>query len=331
MSAKQNLYPLLFTPVFKDYLWGGRNLAKLGRNLPPEGVIAESWEIAAHKDGVSLIENGAYASYSLIRLQNQLGLDLIGSKNQWAQERGKFPWLIKLLDANRPLSVQVHPKDEYALKHEGNELGKTEMWVVLHAEPHAEVILGVKKGTTPKLFRKGILAGKLEPYLHRIPVQKGDHICVPAGSLHAIMGGLLIAEIQQNSNTTYRVYDWNRVGADGKPRPLHVKKALDVINFEQVEPALTPLKWEEAEDGIRRAELCANRYFVTEQIELGADAVYRGFCDGSTMEIWGCIEGQITVNDLNLSAVRFTLLPAALGEFQLRTKQGARLLRSYAR
>lgn len=331
MPTKDPLYPLTFTPVFKDYLWGGRNLAKLGRDLPPEGVIAESWEIAAHKDGTSLVKNGAYAGYSLTQLQNELGLDLIGDKNAWAQERGKFPWLIKLLDANRALSVQVHPKDEYALTHEGNELGKTEMWVVLHAEPNAEVILGVKAGTTPELFREAIAAGKLEPYLHRIPVQKGDHICVPAGSLHAIMEGLLIAEIQQNSNTTYRVYDWNRVGADGKPRELHVEKALDVIDFAQVEPSLTPLKWVDDGDGIRHAELCANRYFSTDQVELRAGADYRGFCDGSTMEIWGCVEGQIRVNDLTLDAVRFTLLPAALGEFHIRAEKDAVLLRTYTK
>jgi len=331
MKTKHALYPLTFTPVFKDYIWGGRNLAKMGRDLPPEGVIAESWEIAAHKDGTSLVENGAYAGYSLVQLQEELRLELIGSNNQWAQARGKFPWLIKLLDANRSLSVQVHPEDDYALEHEGNELGKTEMWVVLHAEPNAEVILGVREGTTPELFREAIAAGKLEPYLHHIPVKKGDHICVPAGSLHAIMEGLLIAEIQQNSNTTYRVYDWNRLGADGKPRPLHVDKALDVINFEQVEPSLKPRKWEEDEEGIRRAELCANRYFVTEQVELRAGADYRGFCDGSTMEIWGCVEGQVTVIDLPLDAVRFTLLPAALGEFHIHAEKDAVLLRSYAK
>lgn len=331
MPSKHHLYPLTFTPVLKDYIWGGRNLAKMGRVLPPEGVIAESWEIAAHKDGASLVENGAYAGCSLVQLQDELGFDLIGTRNQWAQARGKFPWLIKLLDANRPLSVQVHPQDDYAREHEGNELGKTEMWVVLNAEPEAEIILGVKKGTTPARFRAAIHAGELEPHLHRIPVQKGDHICVPAGSLHAIMDGLLIAEIQQNSNTTYRVYDWNRVGADGKPRPLHLEKALDVINFEQIEPSLKPLKWVDDEDGIRRAELCANRYFATEQVELRAGAVYRGFCDGSTMEIWGCVEGQISVNDLSLNAVRFTLLPAAMGEFRIHAEQDTILLRSYAK
>ena len=326
----KKLYPLLFTPVFKDYLWGGRNLSTLGRNIPSDGVTAESWDIAAHQDGTTIVENGEFAGHSLTQLQDELGLDLIGSNNRWAHERGKFPWLIKLLDANRPLSVQVHPNDEYALTNEGNELGKTEMWFVLHAEPNAEIILGVKAETTPELFRKAIEEERLKPYLHHIPVKKGDHICVPAGSLHAIMGGLIIAEIQQNSNTTYRVYDWNRVGADGNPRPLHVDKALDVINFEQVEPNLSPPILISDDDGIRRSRLCTNPYFITEKIEMDAGAIYRGFCLGSTMEVWGAVEGQVTVNDARLNTVRFTLLPAALGEFTVKAKTKATLLRTYA-
>ena len=325
----KKLYPLLFEPVFKDYLWGGRNLAKFGRKLPPEGSIAESWDIAAHPDGTTRVKNGVFAGYPLTHLQEELGLELIGEKNRWAQERGKFPLLIKLLDANRPLSVQVHPNDEYALANEGNELGKTEMWVVLHAEPNAELILGVKAGTTPENFRQGIEKGNLEPYLHRLPVKKGDHICVPTGTLHAIMGGIIIAEIQQNSNTTYRVYDWNRVGADGNPRPLHIDKALDVINFDQVEPSLKEPVFLSDSDGIRASRLCANPYFVTEKVAMDAGASYRGFCLGATMEIWGVVEGQITVNDLPLTAVHFTLLPATMGEFQIKAKTDAVLLRVY--
>jgi mannose-6-phosphate isomerase len=239
MSEK--LYPLIFTPVLKDYIWGGRRFEQLGRPLPA-GIIAESWEIAAHEDGTTRVANGHYAHTLLTDLHAELGLDLIGTNCGWAQERGKFPLLVKLLDANRELSVQVHPHDEYALTYEGDELGKTEMWLVLDAKPGAQVQLGVKAGTTAELFRQGIENGNLEPYLHYVPVQAGDHICVPAGTLHAIMDGILIAEIQQNSNTTYRVYDWNRQGADGQLRPLHIDKSLDVINFNQVEPTICPSK-----------------------------------------------------------------------------------------
>lgn len=322
------LYPLLFTPVLKNYLWGGRTLEKLGRTLPP-GITAESWEISGHEDGTTRVANGLYTGQLLTEVHAALGLDLIGTHNAWAQERGKFPLLIKLLDANRPLSVQVHPDDDYALAHEGNELGKTEMWVVLHAEPGAKLQLGVTPGTTPDVFRKSLKAGKPEPCLHYLPVQTGDHVCVPAGTLHAIMGGLLIAEIQQNSNTTYRVYDWNRVGADGKPRPLHVDKAMDVINFQQLAPSLRPPALVAADDQMRRLELCRNRYFVTERVEMQAGAVYSGMCDGSTLEIWGVIAGQAQVNDVALDAIQFVLLPAALGTFTVVAKGDCVLLRTY--
>jgi mannose-6-phosphate isomerase len=328
----KTLYPLIFEPVLKDYIWGGRNLEKLGRNLPP-GKTAESWEIAAHEDGTAVVANGYFAGEMLTKVHQELGLDLIGTNNLWAQERNKFPLLIKLLDANQPLSVQVHPDDDYALEHEGNELGKTEMWVVLQAGPEAAIIFGVKPGTTPANFRQAILDGNLEQYLHQVPVKAGDVVCVPAGSLHAILGGLIIAEIQQNSNTTYRVYDWNRVGADGKARPLHIDKALDVINFNQVEPDLCQPEFihevDGIADGVRRYELCRNRYFVTERVKMEAGAVFNGRCDGTTLEIWGVIEGQAEINDVALTAVRFTLLPAALGNFTVKTTSKTSLLRSY--
>lgn len=324
-----DLYPLTFTPVLKDYIWGGRNLeTKLGRTLPAEGTIAESWEIAAHEDGVSVVDNGRYAGTPLTQLHQQLGIDLIGTHNQWAQERGKFPLLIKILDASQKLSVQVHPNDHYALEHEGNELGKTEMWVVLDATEDAGVILGVTAGTTPNNFKEAIHAGNLEPHLHTIPVKKGDVVCVPAGSLHAILGGLLIAEIQQNSNTTYRVYDWNRL-RDGKPRPLHIQQALDVINFGQTEPQLCPPSLIHQEAGVTRSLLCRNAYFVTERVEIEAGGVFNGRCDGTTLEIWGCLEGDVALNQLPLSPVTFTLLPAKMGAFEVNAKRPSILLRTY--
>jgi len=324
----QKFYPLTFTPVFKDYIWGGRNLERLGRELPP-GIIAESWEIAGHEDGTSVVDNGFWVGKKLTEVHAALGLDLIGRNNAWAQERGKFPLLIKLLDANQPLSVQVHPGDAYALAKEGNELGKTEMWVVLQAEPEAELILGVKAGTTSDAFRQGIENGALEPYLHHLPVKAGDHICVPAGTLHAIMKGLLIAEIQQNSNTTYRVYDWNRLGADGKPRPLHIDKALEVIDFERVEPGLCPPQLIAAENGFQRFELCRNRYFITERLDMAAGAIFQGQCNGDSLEIWGVIEGGAAINAVQLKAVHFALLPATLGDFTIRAASKAILLRTY--
>lgn len=329
MKNLPSLYPMTFQPVFKDYIWGGRNLADLlGRKIP-DGRIAESWDIAAHPNGTALVANGRFANQPLTAVQQALGLDLIGSRNAWALKRNKFPLLIKLLDAHNKLSVQVHPNDSYALENEGNELGKTEMWVVLHAEPDAAIILGVTPGTTPQNFRQAIADGHLAPYLHHIPVTAGDVVCVPAGSLHAILNGTLIAEIQQNSDTTYRVYDWNRVQGDGTKRPLHVEKALDVINFNQVEPSLSKPTLIENKDGVMRSQLCGNRYFVTERVEMAAGAVFNGRCDGTTLEIWGVINGEASVNGTGLTAVQFVLLPAAMGAFSITSQAKATLLRVY--
>lgn len=327
-ATRDDLYPFLFEPVFKDYIWGGRNLeTKLGRTLP-DGIVAESWEIAAHEDGTSRVANGTFAGMLLTDLHRELGLDLIGTNNAWAQERGKFPLLVKLLDASDKLSVQVHPDDAYALANEGNELGKTEMWVVLHAEPGAAIDLGVRAGTTPELFEQAIHSGTLETFLHKIPIHAGDVICVPSGSLHALLGGSIIAEIQQNSNTTYRVYDWNRT-QDGQTRPLHIKKALDVINFDQVEPSLPRPALIGSSAGIERYLLCSNRYFVTERVEMMAGTGFNGTCDGRTLEIWGLIGGRGDVNGVPLSAVQFVLLPAALGDYRVSAAEDATLLRSY--
>lgn len=327
MTDPQNLYPLSFKPFLKTAIWGGHNLEDFGRFVPEEGT-AESWDIAAHKNGSSIILNGIHQGKNLAELTNELGVSLVGTNGQWALDRGKFPLLVKILDANRNLSVQVHPKDPYALEHEGNELGKTEMWVILAAKPGAKLIYGVKEGTTPELFRKGIENGNLEQYLHEVPAAVGAHLCVPAGSLHAICEGIVLAEVQQNSDTTYRVYDWNRLGKDGKPRELHVDKALDVINFEQIEPDFAAPILVSEENGIKTTILCENEYFITERIYMDEDTEYSGNCDGSTLEIWGILEGEATLGDMELKPIQFILLPAQMGEFTLKAKENTTLLRS---
>ncbi len=327
-------YPLTFEPVLKDYIWGGRNLeTAFGRNLPPDTNIAESWEIAAHKDGQSIVTNGEYAGMTLSAVHEKLGIGLIGTRNQWAQDRDKFPLLVKLLDANRPLSVQVHPDDAYALANEGNELGKTEMWYVLAAEPDAAVIYGVTKGNSAETFQQAVADGNLEPHMHYLPVKAGDFVDVPAGTLHAILGGILIAEIQQNSNTTYRVYDWNRMGHDGKPRPLHLEQALATINFDQVEPAKCEPLEIISTAGVTRSRLVSNRYFTVEKVEIEAGTSYQGQCDGSTFEIWGIIEGTAKIKSANaavaLEQIQFCLLPAKMGSFEINSQSATTFLRAY--
>jgi mannose-6-phosphate isomerase len=328
----QDLYPLLFEPALKDYVWGGRNLETLfGRQLPPR-KIAESWEIAAHPNGMSFVVNGVHAGLSLGSLYEVLREKLVGSASEWAQQRGKFPLLVKLLDAQSRLSVQVHPDDEYAIKNESGELGKTEMWVVLHAEPDASIIVGVRRGTTRDDFRRAALDGNLEQHLNIVPVSAGDFVCVPSGSVHAILGGLVLAEIQQNSDVTYRVYDWNRNSPD---RPLHIDKAMDVINFDQVEAQINFARGLESISGEEREQLCSNQYFTVERWRAPEGYVLDGACDGSTYEIWGVLDGQAKImggsDQVEISKVGFALLPAALGSYRLKVLNDATLLKVYTK
>lgn len=321
------IYPLTFDPVFKEYPWGGRNLAeKLGRPIPT-GVVAESWEIAAHPNGSSIVNRGPLAGKSLTEVQKVLGLALLGARNETALRRGKFPLLVKLLDANAWLSVQVHPDDEYAESH-ADEWGKTEMWVVLHAQPGAEIIFGFKPGVTRERFAQAIADGRTEEWLHRLPVGVGDVIFVPSGMIHALGPGLIVAEIQQNSDVTYRVFDW------GRDRPLHIEDALAVIDFSQIEPGVVEPVMLVDDQALRVEQIASCDYFEIERIALPAGSSFYGLCDGDTFEIWGLLSGEVTLTwagePLTLTGVTWVLLPAELGEFQISSEQESHLLRTVA-
>ncbi len=328
------VYPLTFEPVFRDYIWGGRTLeTHFGRKLPP-GIVAESWDISGHPSSSTRVEDGALAGLTLPEVQARWGTRLVGVRSRWATDRGKFPLLVKLLDANRPLSVQVHPPDEYALLHENGELGKTEMWYVLYARPDARLVYGLSRPVDAGEFRAALKDGTLGDLLHYLPIKEGDAILVPTGALHALLQGAVVAEIQQNSDATYRVYDWGRLGVDGKPRPLHIDKALAVIDFQMVRPtAYRPVVVEKT-DGVYRAEISRCDYFVVQEVRLAAGATWHGACDGGTFEIWGCVKGTADVQwaggPVVLPAVKFCLLPAALGAFAIHADQPSTLLRAYA-
>lgn len=319
-------YPLTFDPVFKDYPWGGQNLrTELGRSIP-DGVVAESWDIAAHANGSSVVNNGPLKGYSLQEVQSEWGVALLGKWNAAALEEGVFPLLIKLLDANRWLSVQVHPADDYPRKHEG-EYGKTEMWVVLRAKPGSELIYGFRPGVDRERFAEAIGDDQSSELLQRLAVEQGDVVFVPAGTVHALGPGIIVAEIQQNSDTTYRIYDW------GRPRPLHIEEALEVLNFDLLEPApVIPQLLEE--NGFVREELAACSYFHTERLRMLADREFAGRCDGSTFEIWGVMEGTVTIQwsgaPLEVGAIGWVLLPAALGAYTVVGDNDAVLLRVYS-
>lgn len=322
------LGPLRFRPVLKNYIWGGRELERLlGRQLPA-GPIAESWEISDHPHGETPVVGGIWKGAVLSELLRAYGTQLVGSRNRPAVDRDRFPLLIKLLDANDWLSVQVHPDDDYARGHE-NDLGKTEMWVVLHARENAEIILGFDRPTNSRALGDALARGELETLLHRVPARRGDVFFVPAGTVHAIGPGLVLAEIQQTSDVTYRVHDWDRTGSTGNSRPLHLERALEVANFHSVRPrAIEP---EQLDVGPTERELLVDcPSFRTERLRLDGSN-YQAECDGSTFEIWALLSGTAVIHSrrgaLDLEPVSWTLLPADLGPFEIRSLIRAELLR----
>lgn len=225
---------ITFEPLYQERVWGGRNLeTQLGRTLP-DGIIGESWEIVDRPDTESIIQSGEWKGLTLRQALERDGEGIMGP--DWPKEK-PFPLLIKWLDCQERLSLQVHPPAAIAEQLGGEP--KTELWYIAAAKPSAGLLVGLKKGVTREKFLKSLEDNTLEQHIHYIPTREGDSIFVPSGRIHAIDGGNLILEIQQNSDTTYRVYDWARVGLDGKPRALHIKESLASINFEDIEPTIT--------------------------------------------------------------------------------------------
>lgn len=219
-------------PACKDYIWGGQRLKTdfgIQSSLNP---LSEAWVLSCHPDGPSVLANGPFAGLTLPQYIEKAGPRVLGTN---CRQFDDFPLLVKLIDAKRNLSIQVHPNDEYALAHEG-QYGKTEMWVVLDAVPGAYLYCGFQREVTRGEFAERMEAGTLTDILRRLPVKRGDVLFIPAGTLHAIGAGLIIAEIQQNSNVTYRVFDYGRTGADGKPRELHTAEALEVTTLRPAAP-----------------------------------------------------------------------------------------------
>lgn len=215
------------SPAYKDYIWGGTKLTDKYNKKCDLERLAESWEISSHPAGQSVVSSGKHSGMFLGDYLRLVGMDSLGWKGG---SRDEFPLLIKLIDAKNNLSVQVHPNDEYALENE-HEYGKNEMWYILEAEPDASIYCGFNRDVTPKLVKESLANGTIESLLNCIPVKKGDVFFIEAGTVHAIRAGVVICEIQQNSNTTYRLYDYDRTDSSGKKRELHIDKALDVLNY----------------------------------------------------------------------------------------------------
>ncbi|MES2201896.1 MAG: type I phosphomannose isomerase catalytic subunit [candidate division FCPU426 bacterium] len=238
------LGPLTFIPKYSPKPWGGRRLERLGKTLPPGESIGESWEIYDRPEASSVVAEGPWRGSTLEQMMKEWGPRLLGPR-EFDKHYERFPLMVKFIDAREALSVQVHPDDDQALRLVSpHELGKTEMWSVLEADPDSSVVAGLKRGTDREIFLAALKAGKLDGVLNQVPVKPGDVVFIPAGRVHAIGAGCLIAEIQQNSDTTFRVYDYGRLEKDGKPRDLHLGPALECIRFddEMAElPGIQPL------------------------------------------------------------------------------------------
>ena len=307
------------TPAFKDYLWGGTRLRDVYHKPCDFDKVAESWELSTHPAGESKLLGGEYDGLTLSQYIQRAGKEVLG-KNAGAFEN--FPVLIKLIDAKDPLSIQVHPSDEYALRVEG-EYGKTEMWYIVDCQEDAFLYFGVNRPMTKEEFRQRIQDNTILEVLGKVEVHPGDVFFIEAGTIHAIGAGILIAEIQQNSNCTFRVYDYDRRGADGKPRELHLEKALDVCRLTPSDtsahggPVMAPA-------GGTVQQLGACKYFSTQKLQV-EEALMLQVGEVSFVSLL-CVEGVLQVsgpeNSLVLNPGDSVFVPAGTGRVRV-VGQGA--------
>lgn len=309
------LYPIKFENLYYKKVWGGRELESFRNNLP-EGNIGESWDVACHSHGMSIVSNGCFKGKTLNELIKLKGSELIGTNisGDW------FPLLVKIMNVRDKLSVQVHPNDEYAKRSE-NDMGKTEVWYVVDAFEGASLLLGLKDKLNKEELKKVIQEGNLENYMNRVPIKKGETYFIQSGLLHTICEEAVIAEIQQNSDTTYRVYDYNR------GRELHLEKALDVVNFNLKASKSTGIRVDF--EGYHKIYLCLSNEFSLELYDIKDK-----FTECSDLErfyIFTCVDGQgeILFNHgvEKIKMGESTLIPASLGTYTF--KGVIKVLKSY--
>lgn len=324
------MYPMKLTAPCKDYIWGGTRLRDEYGKKSDSDKVAESWELSCHKDGKSVIANGDYAGHTLEEYIEKEGKQVLG-KN--CERFEYFPVLIKLIDAKDNLSVQVHPDNDYAMRVEG-EYGKTEMWYVIDADEGAELLYGFKHEITREEFAERIKNNTLLEVTNNVPVHKGDVFFIESGTLHAIGKGILIAEIQQNSNTTYRIYDYGRVGKDGKPRELHIEKACEVT---KLIPPTRPTKPQGAlvrKDGYDETLLASCEYFTVKALDIDTRAWIEA-SEGSFIHLL-VIDGEAILSSghepkhtLKLTKGESCFIPAGCGNFELTPPERCSVIMTY--
>ena len=313
-------YPLKLTPVTKSIIWGGKKIPELFGIGEKGSSVAEAWMLACRGDGMNIIENGEYAGRTLEEYMKASGME------------GNFPLLVKIIDAADKLSVQVHPDDEYAHAH-GIDQGKTEMWYILDAEPGAKLVYGVKEGVTASQVADAAKEGSCEEDLTYVPVKKGDCFFIPAGLVHAIGEGILIAEIQQNSNTTYRLYDYERRDKDGNKRELHIESARETIKtkFESGKAIVNNVVIDD--EDMKLTILCSCEFFSASKCNLAPGKRNELFCGNGIIHFL-CTEGN---GFIEYDGERYPikkgdsyLLPASLsGKCVLEAAEGLEVIASY--
>ncbi len=317
-----NLYPLLFKPVYKDYIWGGHRIPELYNRETDQKICAESWEVSERPEGMSLVRNGPLTNKSLHDVVQMLGEDLLGT----ACKGSEFPLLIKIIDAKQRLSVQVHPDDNTATQFGGE--AKTECWLTLTGDGDSSVFAGLKPGTNAETFKEALEAEELEKMLCEVPAVEGEAIYIPGGRVHAIAEGCLLLEVQQNSNTTYRVYDWGRIGHDGNPRELHIEQAFNVINWDDTAPTPSKPKPMKSKGSNSWFKLIKSPYFHLTRCDMTSTETLKN--DPSSFQVIFVTKGTVEIsgNGTTEEAGPGTscLLPAALKNCSITPKGTASVI-----
>lgn len=322
-----NLYPLKFKTIYKDKIWGGEKIkTMLGKDFSPLPNCGETWELSGVSGNISEVSNGKLTGKPLTDIINLYGADLLGKriKEQFGTE---FPLLIKFIDANDDLSIQVHPNDELAQKRH-NSFGKTEMWYIMQADEGSSLISGFSQELDRDSYQKAFNEGRLEEVLNREPVQAGDVFFLPAGRVHTIGKGLLLAEIQQTSDVTYRIYDFDRKDAEGNLRELHIEESLDAIDYTKYDEYKTPYQSQQDQS----VNLVQCPYFTTNKLEISKDFTvdHQGL---DCFKIYICLEGSAKLitaegtEEIGLGDV--LLIPANIESYTFETSAGTTLLESY--
>jgi len=307
------LYPIKFFPIYKNKIWGGNRLKTFLKRDIEENNVGESWEISTHGDSISIVKNGKYEGEKLTKLIAEYPKELMGED---FNSNSKFPLLLKIIDASKKLSVQVHPDDKLAEELE-NGNGKNEMWYVLDATKDGKLYIGLNNIKDKSQLKEVINKGELQNYLNEINVQQGDFFFIPAGTVHAISGGLMLIEIQQNSNTTYRLYDWNRVDDKGEKRELHLDSGIKATDLKASVERYESIYKKETSD-YKRKVLTISKYFVTEKVTIKNSM----HLDHDGFALLTCIEneGEIIYSD-NVESIKTgetVMIPAALEDVQIK-------------